>query len=589
MAESTRSTSARERGTLARLDEALRRDLDALGVLREVDGEAAQFDELRQDLGRQLDRVKDAAVVCLVGSTGAGKSSLLNALVGRPLAREGVDRPTTSAPVIYRPADADVRELVRDLPGKAPSIVSYDPPDTSSADTFWRGQILIDAPDVNSVETTHRDVVGELARRSDVLVVTAHRQSIGELSHATFVDLFAGRRGMVFVLGRRDELAEPSCAELLGQLRTLARERWQGGDAPVLAISAREGQVDPEGGGLAELRAALGAIISDERLGGVRRQNAVGNVARIASLAAGIAERSSDDFVAFESGLASGADRWVAGLLAAVDERLDVRRVDLQRMLWDDASKVWDGPGGYALRAGGLSALGLGAGAAVARRNPLLATGIAVGSIAADRARGLLRETRFESSSGLLPGPVEIEGLGRDAFADARLAAEGLFADGEFESMSPAAEELDGQATRAVDEAWDRLVKLELPRVARRGVPRLLRWAIDIPVYALAGFVLYRVVIGFARERYVGLDFIASAGIIALAWLFIARLVVRLRLASRSGSLLAAVRVDVEQRVRSAADAATAGRIGGARRLRELLRATAGADGRWRSQLFGEQ
>ena len=61
------------------------------------------------------------------------------------------------------------------------------------------------------------------------------RQSIAELSSATFVDLFAERRGMVFVLGRRDEL-EPGAEEaLVGQLAELRAERdaspsqaWEG-------------------------------------------------------------------------------------------------------------------------------------------------------------------------------------------------------------------------------------------------------------------------------------------------------------------------------------------------------------------------
>lgn len=592
MTDPTAITSAAERDALARLDVRLRRDLDALGVLRRVDEEGPRLDELRADLGRQLDRVKEAAVVCLVGSTGAGKSTLLNALVGRAVAREGVDRPTTSAPVIYRPADADVGELLRGLPGEAPTVVSYDATDAAplgSAGAFWRGQILIDAPDVNSVETLHRELVGELARRSDVLVVTAHRQSIAELSAATFVDLFAGRRGMVFVLGRRDELTDASRGELLDQLGALARDRWQGEGAPVLAVSAREGRLDPDGGGLPELRAALGEIISEERLGGIRRRNAVGNVARIAAVAEELGESCAPGFAALESGLTGGATRWVGDLVTAVDERLDVRRSDLTRMLWDDAAKVWDGPGGYALKVGGLSALGMGAGAAVARRNPVLAAGLAVGSLAADRVRGAVRENRFESTSGLLPGSSEVEGFGRDAFVDARLAAEELLVEGEAEAMAPTAEELDGHATRAVDEAWERLVRVELPLVARRGVPRALRWIVDLPVYLLAAFVLYRVVVGFAYGSYAGLDFLVSAVIIVLAWLFAARLVIRQRLASRSSSLLAEVRADVEQRVGRAAEAATSGRIGRVRELRELLGQVAQADGSWRSRLFGEQ
>ena len=134
-------------------------------------------------------------------------------------------------------------------------------------EAFWRGQILIDAPDTNSVETLHRDVVRELSARADVLVVVAHRQSIAELASATFVDLFAERRGMVFVLGRTDELDPSAEGELLEQLRGLARDRWRAPDAPVLSVSARRGKADPEAGGLPGLRRALADLIAEERLG----------------------------------------------------------------------------------------------------------------------------------------------------------------------------------------------------------------------------------------------------------------------------------------------------------------------------------
>ena len=167
----------------------LDRDLGAAQELRPMAGLALEVEELRGDLEEQLNRAKSAAVICLVGSTGAGKSTLLNALVGRDVAIEGVDRPTTSAPVIYRPRDADVSAILEGLPGQPPTVVSYDADPAASAGSFWRGQILIDAPDTNSVATVHRDVVKSLSARADVLVVVAHRQSIAELSSATFIDL----------------------------------------------------------------------------------------------------------------------------------------------------------------------------------------------------------------------------------------------------------------------------------------------------------------------------------------------------------------------------------------------------------------
>ena len=171
-------------------------DVQAVRGLSAVERNAARIEELLEDLDRQLERVQAAAVITLVGATGAGKSTLLNALVGHSVAVEGTSRPTTRAPVIYRPRDADLRGLLEGLPGEAPEVVDYDP----EGGGRWRGQILIDEPAVNSITASHREVVSALATRSDVLVAVAHRQSIEELATVAFLDAFAGRRGMAFVL-----------------------------------------------------------------------------------------------------------------------------------------------------------------------------------------------------------------------------------------------------------------------------------------------------------------------------------------------------------------------------------------------------
>ena len=590
------------RAALARMRKDLEQDLDRLRPLRAIAARAVAVGELTDDLAAQLERASSAAVICLVGSTGAGKSTLLNALAGREVAVEGVDRPTTSAPVIHAPVDADLVGLTAGLPGAAPEVRTYDPALASGAGAFWRGQILVDAPDTNSVETGHREVVRELAARADVLVVVAHRQSVAELSSAAFVDLFAGRRGLVLVLGRGDELDARSEAELREQLHALARDRWDAADAPVLTVSARRGKEDPDAGGLPALRRALEELIVEERLGSVRRRNAVGNVARIGLLVrearAGSEEPGSEgtgiegtgiDAASerLRDGLEAGAAAWCGRTVALVHERLEERRVDLTRMLWNDAAKVWDGPGGYALRVGGIGTLGLGASAAVARRNPLLAAGLAAGTLAASRVQGAVRDRAFESTSGLLPGASELADLQRDAFVGARLAASDLVVEDEAASMCPGSEELTAAAATAVDEAWDRLLRVDLPREARRGVPRLLRLAVDLPVHGLGAWVLYRTVVGFVGEEYVGVDFLLSAAIIALAWLFGARFLVRLGFVRRSAALLSQVRGDIEQRVGAAASQAIEGPTD---RLAALLAAVERvelADRAWRRRLRG--
>jgi energy-coupling factor transporter ATP-binding protein EcfA2 len=221
------------RRELERLRRELGRDLDEVRGLLPFAEIADEIAELERDIEAQLGRVRAAAVITLVGATGAGKSTLLNALVGRAIAREGESRPTTSAPVVYRPVDADVRRLLAGLPGETPLVVDYEP-DLGGP---WRVQILINAPDINSIAAEHREVVRVLASRSDVLLVVAHRQSVSELASVSFVDAFAGRRGMLFVLNRADELTDDARG-LLAKVRELAAGRWHAPDASVIATSA---------------------------------------------------------------------------------------------------------------------------------------------------------------------------------------------------------------------------------------------------------------------------------------------------------------------------------------------------------------
>jgi hypothetical protein len=99
--------------------------------------------------------------------------------------------------------------------------------------------------------------------------------------------------------------------------------------------------------------------------------------------------------------------------------------------------------------------------------------------------------------------------------------------------------------------------------------------------------VLYRTVEGFIAEEYIGVDFLISATIIALAWLFGARVLVRARFAGRSASLLAQVRGDIEQRVGAAAGRSIQGPLERVEALLGSTRRVELADRAWRRRLHG--
>ncbi|MEV7395263.1 MULTISPECIES: dynamin family protein [unclassified Streptomyces] len=155
----------------------------------------------RDELLAQLDnylvprlREPDAPLLAVVGgSTGAGKSTLVNSLVGRRVSEAGVLRPTTRTPVLVcHPEDhhwfSGMRVLPdltrvwvpnRDpgddllLPGESPGRVLR----VETADSLPRGLALLDAPDIDSLIVDNRVLAAELMCAADVwvMVTTAAR------------------------------------------------------------------------------------------------------------------------------------------------------------------------------------------------------------------------------------------------------------------------------------------------------------------------------------------------------------------------------------------------------------------------------
>ena len=103
----------------------LRRAVDRASFPLALPGADDQTRAVRE-INAQLDdyilprlAVLDAPLLAVVGgSTGAGKSTLVNSLVGREVTRPGVIRPTTKAPVlVHHSADRIWFEDDRILPG----------------------------------------------------------------------------------------------------------------------------------------------------------------------------------------------------------------------------------------------------------------------------------------------------------------------------------------------------------------------------------------------------------------------------------------------------------------------------------------
>jgi hypothetical protein len=125
----------------------------------------------------------DAPLLAVVGgSTGAGKSTLVNTLVGAPVSAAGVLRPTTRSPVLLcAPGDERWFADGRVLPGLARSAGASTSGNRSLQlvphPAVPPGLALLDAPDVDSVVAGNRELAAQLLAAADlwIFVTTAAR------------------------------------------------------------------------------------------------------------------------------------------------------------------------------------------------------------------------------------------------------------------------------------------------------------------------------------------------------------------------------------------------------------------------------
>jgi hypothetical protein len=161
----------------------LRKRIAAIPLVFDIPG-AEEITAERAKLLSQIDdyllpRVRQSSaplLVALVGSTGAGKSTLVNSIVGTQVSQTGVRRPTTNSPVLachpddihwfaenmFLPTLPRVRQegLVR--PGRDGLLV------LAASEGMTKGIALLDTPDIDSVVRAHYDFAYQFLDASDL-------------------------------------------------------------------------------------------------------------------------------------------------------------------------------------------------------------------------------------------------------------------------------------------------------------------------------------------------------------------------------------------------------------------------------------
>ena len=150
-------------------------DLQAVDPARAVTTELR--DQITDYLLPRLSKLDAPLVAVIGGSTGSGKSTITNSLVGIDVSPAGILRPTTRAPVLICHPDDEAwfasSEVLPDLPRvtgnkDATGAVLHIRP----TDTFEAGLALIDAPDIDSIEEANRGLATQLLAAADLWLFT---------------------------------------------------------------------------------------------------------------------------------------------------------------------------------------------------------------------------------------------------------------------------------------------------------------------------------------------------------------------------------------------------------------------------------
>ena len=318
-------SSAQMVTTLVRLREALEQarlplELPDVEPARKV--RAEMIDQLEDYVLPRLIQIDAPLLTVVGGSTGAGKSTLVNSLVGERVTETGVLRPTTRSPVlVHNPRDADWFDKARILPDlERTTRASADPGALQlvASEAIPAGLAVLDAPDIDSVEEQNRTLAAQLLGAADLWLFVTSAARYADQVPWEFLKQAADRSAAVaIVLDRTQPAAITEVSAHLARMLTARGLR----DSPLFIVP--EGEVDEQGllpsSTVREIRAWLGSLAADaDARTGVVRQTLDGAIRTISKRTYAIADAARDQ-QDMARRLRADADKAYAHAVAEVD------------------------------------------------------------------------------------------------------------------------------------------------------------------------------------------------------------------------------------------------------------------------------
>ncbi|HSI25792.1 MAG TPA: dynamin family protein [Aeromicrobium sp.] len=220
--------------------------LDVPGVSEARETQLEVIDQLSDYVLPRLVQLDAPVVVVVGGSTGAGKSTLVNSLIGERVTESGVLRPTTRSPVlVHHPDDGDWFLPDRVLPDLQRASLTANPEyalRVVPSARVPRGLAILDAPDIDSIDEGNRKLAGQLLAAADLwLFVTSAARYADQVPWDYLKHAADRSTSLALVL---DRTPPEAVTEVRGHLLRMMASRGLA-DSPLFTV--REASTDRDG------------------------------------------------------------------------------------------------------------------------------------------------------------------------------------------------------------------------------------------------------------------------------------------------------------------------------------------------------